>query len=68
MELKKVPQSQKVHHPAKDPHLSLQISQSKSKTNTATMAEEVYEGAIGIDLGTFILAAQMRRIIEADPS
>jgi hypothetical protein len=32
------------------------------------MAEEVYEGAIGIDLGTFILAAQMRRIVEPDPS
>jgi hypothetical protein len=42
--------------------LNLQISQSKSKTNTATMAEEVYEGAIGIDLGTFLLPAQMRRI------
>ena len=32
------------------------------------MAEEVYEGAIGIDLGMFILAAQMRRIVEPDPS
>jgi hypothetical protein len=38
--------------------LNLQISQSKSRTHTSIMAEEVYEGAIGIDLGKFSIAAE----------
>jgi hypothetical protein len=51
MELKKFPQSRKVHHPAKDPQSS--NFSIEAKTNTSIMADEVYEGAIGIDLGKF---------------
>jgi hypothetical protein len=31
------------------------------------MADEVYEGAIGIDLGRFTLAPQKRQILELNP-
>jgi hypothetical protein len=51
MELKKFPQSRKVHHPAKDAQSS--NFSIEANTNTSIMADEVYEGAIGIDLGTF---------------
>jgi hypothetical protein len=48
--------NRKVKHPAKDPQSS-NLSIEK-KNNTSIMAEEVYEGAIGIDLGEFSIAAQ----------
>jgi hypothetical protein len=56
-ELKKVPSTiEKLNIPPKTPNL--QICQSKRRTSTSIMAEEVYEGAIGIDLGEFSIAAQ----------